>query len=439
MHKIECPHCHKEFEPSNESYADLVNQVRNKEFNAELDRRAKDNDKLLKAAVEKAELLANSKNAKEIEALNKQITELKAINENAKKIQDMVVEKALADSKHEIEMLNGKLSAEKDRIDLAVSKAVDSYKTELNNKNTEIVALNNKVDSVKKDAELKTKDVIEKYKTQIEIKDQEIEKWKSYRYGDSTKDLGESLEKYCRDAFEEVRADAYPHAYFEKDNESVKEEGETKGSKGDFIFKDYSSDGVELVSILFDMKTEKDTTENKRTNESHLKKLDADRTKKGCEYAVLVSTLEEDSKLYNRGIVDVSHKYQKMFVVRPQFFLAIIGLIRNLSLKNYEYKKQIVVYRNEHLDISNFEESVKGIAAKIASDYGFASEKYEEVDKMCEDIIKKVNNFREAFRIAKGHIGTAQNRLDDLSIRKLTKNNPTMKEKFDNLKKKEEK
>lgn len=437
MSKITCPNCKKEFEPSNNEYADLVKQVRNKEFNDELERRTKENDKLLKAAVEKAELITNSKNSKEIQELKNQIIELKTINENAKKIQDMAVEKALSDSKHQIETLNNKLSDEKTRIDLAVSKAVDSYKEQLNSKNSQIVELNNKVDSIKKDAALNEKNTIEKYKTQIELKDQEIEKWKSYRYGDSTKDLGESLEKYCHDAFEEIRADAYPRAYFEKDNESVKEDGESKGTKGDFIFKDYSTDGIELVSILFDMKAEKDTTETKKTNESHLKKLDSDRIKKGCEYAVLVSTLEADSKLYNRGIVDVSHRYPKMFVIRPQFFLAIIGLIRNLALKSYEYKKEVVIYKNEHLDITNFEESVKNIAAKIAGDYGFASQKYDEVDKMCDDIINKVNNFREAFRIAKGHIKTAQNRLDDLSIRKLTKNNPTMKEKFEKLKKEE--
>lgn len=244
--------------------------------------------------------------------------------------------------------------------------------------------------------------------------------------GDSTKDLGESLEQYCHDAFDEVRAVAYPEAYFEKDND-VDEEG-----KGDFIFRDFQ-DGIETVSIMFEMKNQKDTTKTKHKNEDFFSKLDKNRTSKGCEYAVLVSTLEEDSKLYNNGIVDVSHRYPKMFVIRPQFFLTIIGLIRTMAKNTFAYKKQVVEYQRENLDITNFEAAVRQIAEKINNDYEKAGAIYSEVDKMCDDIVKKVEDFRKNFKTAAGWIEKARNQLPNLEVRKLTRGNQTMKEKFAKL------
>ena len=283
------------------------------------------------------------------------------------------------------------------------------------------------MDKAKAEAINQAQDLKDKYEFELNARQQEIEKWKNFRLGDSTKDLGESLEQYCSDAFNEVRSYAYPRAYFEKDNE-VDEEG-----KGDFIFKDYAEDGTEIVSIMFEMKNQKDTTKTKHKNEHFFDKLDKNRTSKGCEYAVLVSTLEEDSKLYNSGIVDVSHKYQKMFVIRPQFFLSIIGLIRNLSINNLKYRRQVEAYKNQNLDINNFEEAVKAIGEKINADYTKANAIYSDVDKMCDDIVKKVETFRKQFRVAAGHIGAAVNQLPNLEVRKLTKNNPTMKAKFEEL------
>ena len=404
MAEIKCPKCGEIIKLDKSSYDSLLNEIETEEINKRVAQREK-----------------------EIEAKLKAQSELE-IN-RAKNSQDNTI----SDLKGQIKLLEEKLKSSDKDTQLAVSKALEGAKAELSEKEQEIVKLNGAINETKKDAKIAEQTLKEKYEMQLGIKDEEIERWKNYRVGDSTKDLGENLEQYCHDAFDEIRADAYPNAYFEKDNESIKEEGETKGSKGDFIFRDYSPDGIELVSIMFDMKTEKDTTETKKTNESHLKKLDADRNKKGCEYAVLVSTLEEDSKLYNKGIVDVSHRYPKMFVVRPQFFLAIIGLIRNMALKSYEYKKQVVVYQNEHLDITNFENAVKAVADKITADYNKAGALYDQVDKMCDDMIKKITAFKEIFRKAQGHIGAAQNQLDNLSVRKLTKNNPTMKAKFENL------
>lgn len=318
-------------------------------------------------------------------------------------------------------------------ITIIFNKALEDIKSQLEAKEKEVITLQSNVEALKKDAKLEVQSQKDKYETQLALKDEEVNRWKSFRLKDSTKDLGESLEQYCKDAFDEVRADAYPNAYFEKDNEVV------EGSKGDFIFKDYSPDRIELVSIMFEMKNQNDDTEHKHKNEEFFKKLDSDRNKKGCEYAVLVSTLEEDSNYYNRGIVDVSHRYPKMFVVRPQFFMAIIGLIRNMSLKSYEYKKQVVVYQNEHLDITNFEAAVQAVATKINTDYEKAGAIYSEVDEMCQKMIDKISAFRDKFRIAQGHIGAAQNQLDNLSIRKLTKNNPTMKARFEALDNKESK
>lgn len=404
MATITCPKCGEIIKLDKSNYDALLNEVENEEIEKRVQSQTKTIEEKLKAQFELETNKAKTTKDTEIADLNGKIK---------------VLEEKLANSNKSTE--------------LAVTKASTELKDELSKKEQEIIKLNGAIGEAKNEAKLNEQKIKDHYEDQLGIKDAEIQKWKDYRMGDSTKDLGESLEQYCHDTFDEVRADAYPNAYFEKDNESIKEEGDVKGSKGDFIFRDYSPDGIELVSILFDMKTEKDTTETKKTNESHFKKLDADRVKKGCEYAVLVSTLEADSKLYNRGIVDVSHRYPKMFVVRPQFFMAIIGLIRNMALKSYEYKKQVVVYQNEHMDITNFENAVKAVADKINTDYEKAGAIYSEVDDMCQKMIDKINAFRDKFRIAQGHIGAAQKQLDNLSVRKLTKNNETMKARFDEL------
>lgn len=403
MAEIKCPNCGEVIKLDKSDYDLLLNEVRNEEFNKTLAVREREIESRIKAQYDLSVIRIKNEQDGTIDSL-----------------------------KHKIEMLESSLKDEAKRVEAEVFKATVDLKDKINSKEQEIITLKGEIESNKKDSILSEQKIKSEYDVQLKLKEEEIERYKNFRLGDSTKDLGESLEVYCHEAFEEVRAVAYPYAYFEKDNEVV------KGGKGDFIFRDYSPDGIELVSIMFEMKNQKDDTEHKHKNEEFFKKLDTDRKNKNIEYAVLVTTLEEDSKLYNNGIVDVSHKYDKMFVIRPQFFLAIIGLIRNMALKSYEYKKQVAVYQEQHVDIVNFEENVKKLSDKISSDYQLASAKYDEVDKMCEDIIKKVSNFREAFRIARNHIGTASNRLEDLSIRKLTKNNPTMKAKFDELNKNKE-
>lgn len=445
MAEIKCPKCGEIIKLDKSDYDALLNNIEKEE----VEKRVKEQERLIeekfKAQFEKEVSEEKSKKDASVAELNNQIAELKLKLENSNNEKALAVNQAVAAEKEklskketEIVELRGQISKAEQEKQLAIANAVQKEKEESSKKDSQIVELKSKITVAEQQKALSEKNLKEQYAFELKAKDEEIERWKNYRVGDSTKDLGENLEKYCHDAFDEIRADAYPNAYFEKDNESVREGEETKGTKGDFIFRDYSPEGIELVSILFDMKTEKDTTENKKTNESHLKKLDSDRNKKGCEYAVLVSTLEEDSKLYNRGIVDVSHRYPKMFVIRPQFFLAIIGLIRNLALKSYEYKRQVVQYQRENIDVTNFEKAVQAVATKISDDYASAAAHYENAEKFIDDIIGKLNKLKEEYRLVAKKIGTAQNRLPELEVRKLVKDNPTMKEKFDALESKKD-
>jgi hypothetical protein len=398
MAEIKCPNCGEIIKLDKSSYDALLSEIEKEEIEKRLNIQIQQIDAKYKAEYELE--------------INKQ-----------KSTQDGVV----AELKKTIALLEEKLKGADKDIELAVSKALESAKAELSKKEQEIAKLKGDVVSSQKDGELSVQQLKEKYEFMLKAKDEEIEKYKNFRMGDSTKDLGESLEQYCHDAFDEIRAVAYPRAYFEKDND-VDEEG-----KGDFIFRDYAEDGTEIVSIMFEMKNQKDTTKTKHKNEHFFDKLDKNRTSKKCEYAVLVTTLEEDSKLYNSGIVDVSYRYQKMFVVRPQNFLAIIGLLRSMALNNLAYKQQVIAYQRENVDITNFEAAVRAVAEKINTDYEKAGAIYSEVDKMCDDIVTKVEKFRKEFKTAAGWIEKAKNQLPNLEVRKLTKGNPTMKEKFEEL------
>ena len=373
MVKITCPNCKHEIELDKSSYNELLNDIAGEE----VDKRVKEQTKALEEAY-KARLL--------LEQAKSQANQ----------------EKELSKLKEEKALLEEKLKNSNSKVELEVTKA-------------------------KAELETINKELKDKYEFELKAKELEIEKWKNFRMGDSTKDLGESLEQYCSDAFNEIRSYAYPRAYFEKDND-VDEEG-----KGDFIFKDYAEDGTEIVSIMFEMKNQKDTTKTKHKNEHFFDKLDKNRNSKKCEYAVLVSTLEEDSKLYNTGIVDVSYRYPKMFVVRPQNFLSIIGLLKNMAVNNLAYRQQLIAYQKENADITNFEDAVRAVAEKINTDYDNAGKQYDKVEKMCDDMIKKLQELKETFRLGQKWLGAAQNQLPNLEIRKLTHNNPTMKAKFDQL------
>lgn len=396
MAEIKCPHCGKTIQLDKSAYDALLNDIEKEEINKRVEALAKEKEQRLKAelALEKSKFETSEK--EKIAQLEKELGILKEQLKNAETAKKLAVE----ESNNEVQKL-------------------------LNQKETEINKLKNDVQNANKDKQIELQKAKDNYEFQLKAKDEEINYWKDYRVGDSTKDIGESLEQYCREVFEMNRATAYPNAYFEKDNEVV------GGSKGDFIFRDYTDDDKEneIVSIMFEMKNQKEDGDTK--NESHFKKLDSDRTKKKCEYAVLVSTLEPDSKLYNAGIVDMSHKYPKLFVVRPQFFLTIIGLIKNMAKTRFAYKQQVIQYQKENIDVTNFENAVRMVAQKISDDYELAGKQYDSVAKMCDDMIKKLTDLKEVFRLGKKWIGAAQNQLPELEIRKLTKNNPTMKAKFE--------
>ncbi len=401
MAKIKCPKCGEVIEISKDTYNSLLSEIESEE----LSKRVEAQVELIKKNYESELALAKSKDKAD-------------------------AEKELALLKSELKVLQEKLNNKEKDIELAVAKSSESLKEELSKKDKEIYKLQDDVKDIKKDSLLNQQKLKEQYDFALKAKDEEIKHWKEFRMKDSTKDLGESLELYCENKFNELRTTAFPNAYFEKDNDVV------EGSKGDYVFRDFSNDNIEIVSIMFEMKNQKDDTEHKHKNEDFFKKLDKDRNQKGCEYAVLVSTLEEDSELYNRGIVDVSYRYPKMFVIRPEFFITIISLIRNMAKSNFEYKKQVITYQRENVDITNFEEAVKAVADKINNDYEKAGAIYSEVDKMCDDIVKKVENFRKEFKTAAGWIEKAKNQLPNLEVRKLTRGNKTMKEKFEKLEEK---
>lgn len=403
MLKIKCPECGTEIEIGKDQYNALLNDIEKEEIDKRVDSQTKQIQQRLEA-------------------------ELKLAKSEMEKSE----QKKVADLEKEVATLTEKLKGADNAKKLAVEESNNEAQKLISEKDKEIAQLKNDVQGAEKDKQLEIDALKKNFDFELNAKEEEIKKWKEFRVGDSTKDIGESLEQYCKDLFEVNRATAYPNAYFEKDNEVI------GGTKGDYVFRDFTDDDKEheIVSIMFEMKNQKEDGDTK--NESHLKKLNSDREKKNCEYAVLVSTLEPESPLYNMGIVDMSHKFPKMFVVRPQFFMAIIGLIKNMAKSRFEYKRQVIQYQKENADITNFENAVKLVAQKISDDYENASKQYDKVEKMCDDMIKKLSDLKEAFRLGKKWIGTAQNQLPELEIRKLTKNNPTMKEKFEELKKVEE-
>lgn len=392
MVKIKCPNCGQQIELDKSSYNELLNDIASEE----VEKRVKEQTKAIQDSYDAKLALEKQKNKSEQE---KEINDLKQKNAalEQKYKTDLALQQAqdkaesdkqIAALKEELAKLKEKLNNSDSKTELEVAKAIKAIQDKLNLKEQEIVKLTGEIKENKSSFELEKTALAKQHEFEIKAKEEEIEKWKNFRMGDSTKDIGESLEKYCSDAFNEVRSYAYPRAEFKKDNE-VDEEG-----KGDFIFRDFAEDGTEIVSIMFEMKNQKDTTKTKQKNEHFFDKLDKNRTSKGCEYAVLVSTLEEDSKLYNNGIVDVSYQYPKMFVIRPQHFLGIIGLIRSLALNNVKYKQALIAYQQENADITNFETAVRAVADKINTDYENAGKQYDKVEKMCDDMIKKLQDLK---------------------------------------------
>lgn len=382
MSEIKCPKCGTTFKVDDSSYADILSQVRSAEFENELHERLKESEK--QAAADK--------------------------------------ELALAKSAAEIERLKSELKAADTEKELAIAKALAPVEKERNQLASDLKAKTS-------EAQLRETSIVAQYKGALKLKDDEIQQLKDMKAKLSTKMIGETLEQHCQNSFNQIRMAAFPNAYFEKDNDA------RTGSKGDYIFRECDEQGNEIISIMFEMKNENETTATKHKNEDFFKELDKDRKEKNCEYAVLVSLLEADSELYNTGIVDVSYKYEKMYVIRPQFFIPIITLLRNAALNSMKYKSELAIVREQNLDISNFERDMNEWKAGWANTMKNAGKKHLEAIEQINKAIKELEKTRDALMLSDKHLASAEGKLDELTIKRLTRGNPTMRAKFEELEK----
>ena len=405
MQEIKCPNCGTVFQVDESEYAQILRQVRDDEFKKELEYRAKD-------LVEKKE------------------TDLKLVRmEQEKKLGEIITSKdsELAKKDRMIEQLKMQIAGEKTERELAVSKAVQQKEKELSEKQTEITKLKGQISNTEAQSKLKEQSLKEQYEDRLKLKDEQIEYYKDFKARQSTKMVGESLEQHCMNQFNSIRMTAFPNAYFEKDNDA------RSGSKGDFIFREAGADGTEFISIMFEMKNEMDETATKHKNEDFFKELDKDRRQKNCEYAVLVSLLEIDNELYNNGIVDVSYKYEKMYVIRPQFFIPMITLLRNAALNSLKYKQELQVVKNQQIDILHFEENMNAFKEGFARNYRIASDRFKTAIDEIDKTVTHLQKTKDALLSSENNLRLANNKADDLSIKKLTKNAPAVREMFEEL------
>lgn len=430
MKEIKCPKCGEVFSVEESAYLEIVSQVKNKEFDIEVNKRIAD----LHKQYEVEEELNKTKHDNELKAkealLNAKISELEnklsnadLVKNNALKDAEASKEREIALLKNQIETLKGDIKAKDASAELKIQEAKMKLSNEL---------LESKNALALKEQEMKNKEnsLKEQYALQLKQKDDEVNYYKDLKMKLSTKLVGESLEQHCLNEFNKIRMTAFPNAYFGKDND-VSE----SGSKGDFIFRENTSEGAELISIMFEMKNENETTATKHKNEHFFKELDKDRREKGCEYAVLVSMLEADNEFYNGGIVDVSYVYPKMYVIRPQNFIAMITLLRNAALNSAKYKNQLEAIKSQNVDISNFESKLLDFQDKFGKNYSLASEKFQKAIEEIDKTIDHLNKVKEGLLGSERNLRLANDKAQDLSIKKLTRDNPTMKEKFDELKK----
>ena len=420
MNEIICPHCHKAFKVDEAGYANILKQVRDHQFEEELRNRLNIAEQQKQDAVKIAE--ANLKNIlqQQIADKDKEIANLKANTE-------LHLTKKLAEKETEINQLKAITEMAETEKKLRVAEAVKNIEKERDDlantiklKDAEKQLLEKSL-SEKYNADLKAKEDV------IKLKDEEIAFRKDMKLKLSTKMIGETLEQHCEIEFNKLRATAFQKAYFEKDNDSK------TGSKGDYIYRESDDAGNEIISIMFEMKNEGDETATKKRNEDFLKELDKDRTDKNCEYAVLVSLLEADNELYNAGIVDVSHRFPKMYVIRPQFFIPIITLLRNASMNSLKYKAELALVKNQNIDITNFEDKMNKFKEGFAYNYNLASRKFKDAIEGIDKTIKELEKTKLALLSSENNLRLANEKTDDLTIKKLTHGNPTMKAKFDEL------
>ena len=428
MNEIKCPNCGTVFQINETDYESIVKQIRDKEFEKEITSR----EMQYKIDKENAIKIAESNIEKKLtEELNKKIIEINELQSTLKIKEEQTKNKVENIYKDEINKKDLEISELKNKIKLQESKNSLDINNAISEKSKEIINLNNKLEISKSEYLLKEKTLKDSYEEKLKSKDEQIAYYKDFKAKQSTKMIGESLEQHCNNEFNKLRP-LFKNSYFEKDND-IK-----TGSKGDFIFRDYDDEETEIVSIMFEMKNEADLTATKHKNEDFLKELDKDRKEKNCEYAVLVSLLEIDNEYYNTGIVDMSYKYDKMYVIRPQFFIPLITLIRSLANKTLEYKKELEIIQNQNIDISNFEENMNAFKEGFSRNYRLANEKFKKAIEEIDKTIDHLQKTKDALISSDNNLRLANNKAEELTIKKLTRNSETMAKMFEELKEKEE-
>lgn len=459
MNELKCPKCGHVFQVDRESFNSIAAQVKDKAFQQEVERRVAEMklryDREAEAKTEMAKLEAATKEAKvefesreriarlereyeaklaeksrEVEKARNEIAEVKSRLENAEQLFQSKRQAEISEMNREVDKLKASLDDAENKRKMAVMEEKQRANETIMAKEREIAAVKSEAAAKLNEAAMQQESLKEHHALEIRQKTELIEYYKDLKARLSTKMIGETLEIHCSTEFTKVRASQYPRAYFEKDNDA------SSGSKGDFIFRDYDVDGTEYISIMFEMKNESDTTLTKHRNEDFFAKLDRDRKEKRCEYAVLVSLLEADSELYNQGIVDVSYRYPKMFVVRPQFFMPIISLLSNASMKSVEYKRELMQARAQNVDVTNFETKLEEFKDKFGRNYRLASEKFNAAVEEIDKAIKNLEKIKANLLGSENNLRLANDRAEELTIKRLTRGNPTMKAKFEEARQK---
>lgn len=428
MNEIICPNCKKAFKVDEAGFAEILKQVRNHQFEEELQERLRLAEKEKNSEIELNKEKFKSHLQEQLAKKDAEISQLKSVKE-------LEIAGKVSEKEKEIFELKAKIEKAETEKKLAISEAVQKVEKEKNNLEQEKTELRNKLGNKDLEKELSEKSLKEQFDEKlkskdaiIKFKDEEIDRVKDMKAKLSTKMLGETLEQHCEVEFNKLRATAFPNVYFEKDNDS------RSGSKGDFIFREFDDSGNEIISIMFEMKNEADQTATKKRNEDFFRELDKDRNEKKCEYAVMVSLLESENEFYNTGIVDVSHRFSKMYVVRPQFFIPIITLLRNAAMNSLQYKKELALVKNQNVDITNFEEKIDAFKQGFAKNYELASRQFKTAVEEIDKTITHLQKTKDALLSSVNNLRLANNKAEDLTIKKLTYGNPTMKAKFDDLK-----
>ncbi len=432
MHEIICPHCSKAFKIDEAGYADILQQVRDSAFEQQLHERLELAEQDKRNAIELAKAKVASELQQAASAKDAEIQGLKAKLDAGEVARQLAVAQALAAVEKERDAIANQLQQARHDKQAAAQLAQAMLQNELQKaaaaKDAEIQRLKSSMERAALEKQLAETSLKDKYETQIKDRDDAIERLRDMKARLSTKMVGETLEQHCETEFNRIRATAFPRAYFEKDNDA------RTGSKGDYIFRDRDEAGTEIVSIMFEMKNESDRTATRNRNEDFLKELDKDRNEKGCEYAVLVSLLEPDSELYNTGIIDVAHRYPKMYVVRPQFFLPLITLLRNAAMNSLGYKTELALVKAQNIDVTNFEAELDSFKTAFAKNYDLASRRFQTAIDEIDKSIDHLQKTKEALLGTDRNLRLANDKAQDVTIKKLTKGNPTMAGKFAELK-----